>query len=125
MKVFRIGYLNYPWLFTVDLPVFLFLGADWDERSLHLMPFLEEISQKYDQKLIVGYVEVEYACKIFTELGIAEIPSVIGIDSGKILKPVLGVRYKRDLENYVNYIFGVLPYSPIDQYKKERGTKHV
>ncbi len=120
MKVFRIGYLNYPWLFTADLPVFLFLGADWDEKSLRLMPFLEEISQKYDQKLIVGYVDVEYACKIFTELGITEIPSVIGIDSGKTLTPVLGVRCKKDLENYVNYIFGVLPFSPIEQYKNRK-----
>ncbi len=117
MKPLRIGYLNFPWVIEeCKLPVLLAFGAEYDIKSLRLWQCLEGISQKYDGKLVVGFVDIEYARGIFSKFNIVEIPTIIGIDGGKSLKPAVGIRWQKDVEEYINYVFGVLPYSPIEKY---------
>ena len=116
MKPLRIGYLNFPWVYEADLPVLLAFGAEWDTDSLYRWRNLEHISEKYDGKLIIGFVDIEYARGIFSKFKITDFPTLIAIDCGKELKPMVGLKYVDDIEEYIQYIFGVLPYSPMEQY---------
>ncbi len=116
MKTLRIGYLNLPWVLDSELPVLLGFIAGWDVPSIKICSYLRMMGEKYDGKLITGFVDVDYATRIFTQFKITDFPSLLGIDGGKPLKPLIGVKTLSEVEEYIQYIFGVLPYSPMEKY---------
>ncbi len=116
MKPLRIGYLNYPWVYESELPVVLAFGAEWDLKSLRFWGMIERMSVKYDGMVVFGFVDIEYARGIFSEFDIVKFPAIVGIDNGKAFRTIQNVKTQTEIERYIDYMFGVLPYSPMEKY---------
>ena len=95
---------------NAKLPVLLVFGAEWDIPSIKLSYQLERMGEKYDGKLIPGFVDIDYCIEIFCEWGIKDIPTSVFFENGKLFnKQIVGYHGSDTLQTLVNQFYGVLP----------------
>lgn len=81
-----------------DLPVLVDFYADWCPPCQALHPILEEISEKYKEKIKFTRLNVGEFGKIAEEYEIYSIPTLIFFKNGKEIERIVGLISKKDLE---------------------------
>lgn len=80
-----------------DKAVLVDFWATWCGPCKMMAPVLEEVSDEYQEKLIVGKLDVDANPKTAQEYGIMSIPTLVLFQNGKATQQIVGYRPKSDL----------------------------
>lgn len=75
--------------------------ADWCGPCQALAPTLENISQKFDGRAIVGKVNVDQNPELSQEFQVRSIPALFYIKNGKVIDKQLGVQSEISISNNI------------------------
>jgi len=82
-----------------SLPVVVDFYADWCPPCQILHPLLEEISEKYREKIKFTRVNIGESEKIAQDYNINSIPTLVFFKNGKEIKRIVGLVGKEEIEN--------------------------
>ncbi|MFQ5867736.1 MAG: thioredoxin [bacterium] len=87
-----------------EVPVFVDFWAEWCAPCLMVAPVIEEISQKYADRLKVGRLNVDENPLTSAKYGIRSIPTFIIFKDGKVLGQTVGAMPREALEAKIGEI---------------------
>ena len=71
--------------------------AEWCGPCRMIGPIIEELSQEYDGKVVVGKVNVDHNPEVSMKYGIRSIPTVLILKNGEVVDKQVGVTTKKVL----------------------------
>jgi thioredoxin 1 len=87
-----------------DIPVMVDFWAEWCMSCRIISPIVEELSNKYEDKIKVGELNVDEHSSIAGKYGITGIPTVLFFKNGDIVDQVVRAVPKRVLEEKVKKV---------------------
>jgi len=85
-------------LIAGDKPVVIDFWAEWCGPCRMLGPTIEELAGQYEEKAIIGKMNVDENDEIPVEFGIRSIPTVLFFKNGVLVDKCIGVVSKSILE---------------------------
>lgn len=105
----RIGTFNFECVVKqTEKPVLLVFGAIWDYKSRRLYELLETIPQRFEEKIITGTVDCDYAPDIFSECSIGDIPTMIIFEDGLEFERKVGYNGSDDIKQFIYRFYGII-----------------
>lgn len=77
-----------------ELPLVVDLWATWCGPCRMVGPIIEELSNEYDGKIVVGKCDVEENDDIAMEFGVRNIPTVLFFKNGQLVDKFVGAAAK-------------------------------
>jgi thioredoxin 1 len=90
---------NFKELVSGDKPVMVDFWAEWCGPCRMIGPSVEELAQEYEEKAIVGKVNVDENIEISTEFNIRSIPTILFFKGGELVDKHVGAASKNALED--------------------------
>ena len=90
-----------------DKLVLVDFWADWCGPCKMLTPTLEQLSNEYSDKIVVGKVNVDDNQQLASQYGIMSIPTVMIFKGGKIVEQFIGVQPKGVYEGSIKKYLGL------------------
>lgn len=75
--------------------------AEWCAPCRMIAPMIDDLAKQYKGKVVFGKLNVDENNKTATQYGIRSIPTLLFFKDGKVLKQVVGVRPKAELEEII------------------------
>jgi len=85
-----------------DKPVMLDFWADWCQPCKMLAPTVEELAGEYQEKLMVGKLNVDDNPQTATRFGIRGIPTLLFFKGGQVVQQVVGVKSKAEIKKIID-----------------------
>lgn len=80
-------------------------GAVWCGPCQHIAPIIDELSQEYEGKAVIGKCDVDESPEIPQKYGIRNVPTVLFIKGGELKEELVGSHpkstYKSTIEKYL------------------------
>ena len=83
-------------------PVLVDFWAEWCGPCRMISPVIEELYKDFQDKAIIGKVNVDSESDISTEYGITSIPTLLFFKDGEIVDKHIGPASKSELEDKLN-----------------------
>jgi thioredoxin 1 len=90
-----------------DKPVLLDFWASWCAPCRMLSPSIDQLSQQYGDKVMIGKVNIDEEHELAERFGVMSIPSVFVIKNGKVVESAVGVRPKKYYEDVLDKAIGL------------------
>lgn len=84
------------------LPVLLDFWAVWCGPCQMLAPGLAQVAEEYEGKVKVGKVNVDEQMELAQQFGIMNIPTLVLMKEGKLVKEVVGYQNKAQLASLLD-----------------------
>ena len=84
-----------------DKPVLVDFWAEWCQPCKMLAPTVEELAGEYEDKILVGKLNVDDNPSIATQFGIRGIPTLLFFKGGKVVQQMVGVKSKAEIKKVI------------------------
>lgn len=81
-------------LLKSDKPMVIDFWAEWCGPCRMVGPIIEELSSEYDDKVIIGKVDVDNNDEVTSKYGIRNIPTILFIKDGEVVDKQVGAAAK-------------------------------
>ena len=79
-----------------DKPVFVDFWAEWCGPCRMVGPIIDELSEEYEGKAVVGKVDIDSNQQYAAQFGVRNIPTVLVFKNGELVDRKVGVSSKND-----------------------------
>ena len=88
--------MNNPGVAVVDF------WAEWCGPCRMIAPIIEELSKDYDDKVLVGKLNVDHNSQVPAKFGIRGIPTILVFKNGEVVDRQVGATTKADLAKKID-----------------------
>lgn len=85
---------NFEEIIKGDLPVLIDLFASWCGPCKAMSPIIEELSNEYEGKIIIGKMDVDTNVETPSKFGIRSIPTLLFFKNGEVVDRLVGAQKK-------------------------------
>lgn len=85
-----------------DKPVLIDFWAEWCQPCKMLAPTVEEIAGEYEDKVVVGKLNVDDNPATATKYGIRGIPTLLLFKGGQVVQQLVGVKSKAEIKKVID-----------------------
>jgi thioredoxin 1 len=93
---------NWEALVAGDKPVVMDFWAEWCGPCRMISPIIEEVAKEYEEKVVVGKVNIDDNAKITVNFGIRNVPTLLFFKGGELVDKHVGVIRKPELTEKIN-----------------------
>ena len=76
--------------------------AEWCGPCRMITPIIEELSEEYDGKVVIGKIDVDNNPEVCNKYGIRNIPSILFFKNGEIIEKQVGAAPKNALASKID-----------------------
>jgi len=84
-----------------DKPSLIDFWAEWCQPCKMLAPTVEEIAGEYEDKILVGKLNVDDNPQTATKYGIRGIPTLLFFKNGQVVQQLVGVKSKAEIKKVI------------------------
>ena len=92
---------NFAELEAAGLPIVLDFSATWCGPCKKIAPFIAELADEYEGRVLVGKCDVDENDDLTSRFGIRNVPTVLFIKDGQVVDKHVGAAPKSELVNKV------------------------
>lgn len=92
---------NFAELEATGLPIVLDFSATWCGPCKKIAPFIAELADEYEGRVLVGKCDVDENDDLTSRFGIRNVPTVLFIKDGLVVDKHVGAAPKSELVNKV------------------------
>jgi thioredoxin 1 len=85
-----------------DKPALIDFWAEWCQPCKMLAPTVEEIAGEYEDKVLVGKLNVDDNPATATKYGIRGIPTLLLFKGGQVVQQLVGVKSKAEIKKIID-----------------------
>jgi thioredoxin 1 len=85
-----------------DKPALIDFWAEWCQPCKMLAPTVEEIAGEYEDKILVGKLNVDDNPATATKYGIRGIPTLLLFKGGQVVQQLVGVKSKAEIKKVID-----------------------
>ncbi len=85
-----------------DKPALIDFWAEWCQPCKMLAPTVEEIAGEYEEKILVGKLNVDDNPATATKYGIRGIPTLLLFKGGQVVQQLVGVKSKAEIKKVID-----------------------
>ena len=93
---------NFKELVAGDKPLMVDFWAEWCGPCRMISPIVEELAQEYENKIIIGKVNIDENDELTSEFGIRSIPTLLFFKNGEVVGKHVGAASKSEIETKLN-----------------------
>ena len=88
---------NWESLIKGDKPVVVDFWAEWCGPCRMIAPIIDEVAKEYEEKVVVGKIDIDNNPNITVQFGIRNIPTLLFFKEGELFDKHVGVIRKPEL----------------------------
>ena len=95
---------NYDEVLSSNKPILLDFWAEWCGPCKLIGPIIDEVSEDFSDKAIVGKINVDDSAELSSKYGIRNIPTLLFIKNGEVVDKHVGAASKKEISDKLNSI---------------------